>query len=195
MFHHACVILGDMGTLIDIGPELVRTRRALGMSQRELGERVGVKQPQIARWEANAYRTASLERVDAVARTLGFEDGPALPMAAEATAAYSAGTAVRPVRDLGEVAARLREHSDELRELGVLRLRAFGSFATGQQTDDSDVDLLVDFGPIVGFEFMHAGIRLEEILGRSVDTVRESLVRARLRDRVTREAIEVWRAG
>lgn len=99
-----------------IGTALVRTRRAQGLSQRELGRRVGVVQQQIARWEAAAYRTAPLERVESVARSLGLTLaaagwGPVTGLlAAESPASYgtSAPTGVAPVRDLGEVAARIR---------------------------------------------------------------------------------------
>jgi predicted nucleotidyltransferase len=177
----------------DIGLELVRRRRALGISQRELGERVGVKQPQVARWEAHAYRAASLERVDAVAVALGPQ-GETVPIAAEEPAAYGTATAVRPVRDLGEIAARLRGHSEKLRELEFVDIAVFGSFARGEQTRDSDVDVLVEMRVIEGFRYIQAANRVEDILGRKTDVARAELLRDRLRDRVLREAIHVWRA-
>jgi hypothetical protein len=73
-------------------------------------------QQQIARWEAAAYRTAPLRKVEAVARELGLTLAAAgwRPetglLAAESPASYgtSAPTGVAPVRDLGEVAARIR---------------------------------------------------------------------------------------
>jgi predicted nucleotidyltransferase len=185
-----------MGRQTDIGIALVRTRRDLGMSQRELGERVGVTQPQIARWEANAYRTATLERVDAVAGALGI-DGERELLAAESPAVYAphaVSAKTLPVRDLGEVAARVRAHARELRGFGLCRVRVFGSFTTGAQTTASDVDVLVDFDKPVGFEFMHAADRLEDLLGREVDIVREEALKPRVRDRVLAEAIEVWHA-
>lgn len=141
--------------------ELVRRRRALGISQRELGERVGVKQPQVARWEAHAYRAASLERVDAVAMALGPQ-GETVPIAAE-PAAYGTATALRPVRDLGEIAARLRGHSEKLRELEFVDIAVFGSFARGEQTPASDVDVLVEMRVIEGFRYIQAANRVEAI--------------------------------
>ncbi len=180
---------------LDIGRALVRRRRALGLSQRELGERVGVKQPQIARWEASGYRTASLERVHALAEALGYESEP-VPTAAEEKAAYGTATAVRPVRDLGEVIQRVRDNADSLRALGMRRLRVFGSFVRGEQSDTSDVDFLVDYDRRPdGFAYFGAGTRLEELLGRDVDLCEEALLKERLRPRATREAVEVWSAG
>jgi len=176
-----------------MGTTLVWTRRMLGMSQRELGERVGVRQPQIARWESNAYKTATLARVDAVAQALGIGDEQAL-MAAESTAIYATPATTGPVRDLGEIAARVRADTEDLRRFGLSRLRVFGSFATGTQSAKSDVDILVDFDRPVGFEYLQAGKHLEDLLGREVDPVRETLLKPRLRDRALREAVEVWRA-
>jgi predicted nucleotidyltransferase/DNA-binding XRE family transcriptional regulator len=187
-------ILGIMTQPSDIGRALVRRRRAIGMSQRELAERLGVAQPQIARWESGAYRTARLERLDAVARAVGLDVTDPL-IAAEDTATYSASARTRPVRDLGEIAARLRSRSDELRSLGFTEIRVFGSFSTGTQGASSDVDLLVEVGPAAsGLAFVRAADRVETILGRPVDVTRERLLKQRLRDRVRGEAVRVWPA-
>jgi predicted nucleotidyltransferase len=186
-----------MTTLLDIGPRLVIARRVAGMSQRALGALLGVKQQQIARWEATAYRTARLERVDAAARALGVESGAAAPLAAEAPAAYgsSAQTAAAPVRDLGEIAARVRAHGDELRHrYTITRVGVFGSFAFGEQTADSDVDLLVDIQKPGGFRFIEAADFMEEILGRGVDFCEPEYLRERLRERVLKEVVYVWPA-
>lgn len=195
MFDAVRVIFLLMKRPSDIGLELVRRRRELGVSQRELGERVGVAQPQIARWEAVAYRTATLARLDVIARALEVEhEGGGAPMVAEAKASYGTDTAIRPVRDLGEIAARLREHSRELLELQFLDIAVFGSFARGDQTATSDVDVLVEMRVIDGLGYVHAANRIEEMLGRKTDVMRRELLRDRLRDRVLGEAIHVWRA-
>jgi|SRR5450759_273041 len=188
-----------MTTLLDIGARLVAARRVAGMSQRALGERIGVKQQQVARWEATGYRTASLERVDAAAGALGvaLDEAGALPHAAEAPAAYgsSVPTAVAPVLDLGEIAARIREHSEELcNRYTITRVGVFGSFAFGEQRPESDVDLLVDIQTPGGFRFMEAADFMEEILGRKVDFCQPEYLRERLRDRVLKDVVYVWSA-
>jgi predicted nucleotidyltransferase len=170
------------------------------MSQRELGERLAVRQQQIARWEATGYRTAHLARVDAAASVLGVEPvgtNTSLPLAAEAPAAYLDGTraGVSPVRDLGEIAARIREHGPELRrQYAITRVGVFGSFACGEQTSGSDVDLLVDVEDPGGFRFVEAADFAERILGRDVDVARPHLLRERLRARVLGEVVYVWSA-
>lgn len=189
-----------MDTLLDIGAELVRVRRVSGLSQRELGERLGVRQQQIARWEAAGYANADLARVDAVARALEYSlpVSAALPLAAEAPADYRAASppvsaGVTPVRDLGEIAARIRAHGDEFRDrFHIHRIGVFGSFVHGEQTPESDVDLLVETDDPGGFRFIDAADFAEEILGREVDFVRPHLLRERLAGRVLREAVYVW---
>lgn len=182
---------------LDIGPALIAARHAAGMSQRELGSAIGVAQQQIARWETSGYRNASLERVDAVAQALGYAPAD-LPLAAEAQATYAASAvapAVTPVRDLGEIAARIRAHGRELKErFGIVRIGVFGSFAYGEQTDTSDVDLLVEMPKPGGFLFVEAADYMERILGREVDFVRPKGLHPRLKDRILRDEIRVWSA-
>ena len=73
---------------------------------------------------------------------------------------------------------RLREASQKLASLGVLRIGLFGSFVTGRQTAASDVDLLVDFAPAQHTfdNFMELAFLVEDLLGRKVELVtREAL--------------------
>ncbi|HEX9092390.1 MAG TPA: nucleotidyltransferase domain-containing protein, partial [Coriobacteriia bacterium] len=170
---------------------------------RELGGRLGVRQQQIARWESTSYRSAPLERVDAAARALGLEfvAAPAVAdsalLAAESSGAYgtTAISGVAPVRDLGEVAARIRANGDVFRDrYHLARIGVFGSFVYGEQTAGSDVDLLVETQDPGGFRFIEAADFAETVLGRHVDFIRPHLLRERLRDRVLREALYVWSA-
>ena len=141
-----------MKTLSDIGAALISRRVALGMSQRELGEHLGVKQPQIARWEAVSYRTTALERVAAVAQVLGIQPDVDTPgdsvLAAEAATAYTttlrgsdaeartalAKTGTHP----SAIAAFCRLHHIE-------RLELFGSVLRDDFGPESDIDVLVTF--------------------------------------------------
>ncbi len=72
----------------------------------------------------------------------------------------------------------LLNNSAELRRLGVDDIRLFGSFARGNPSIDSDVDLLVAFRPgqKTFDQFMALVFFLEDLLGRPVELVtRESL--------------------
>ena len=131
----------------DIGANLVAARLACGVSQRELGERLGVKQPQIARWEATAYRAASLARVDAVASALGLSiETAGTPIAAEARAVYA--PAALAGADAGQRAlARLGVRPETIaafcRLHGIAELALFGSSVRKDFSAGSDVDVLV----------------------------------------------------
>ncbi|MFZ4394581.1 MAG: nucleotidyltransferase family protein [Kiritimatiellia bacterium] len=78
-----------------------------------------------------------------------------------------------PVSSKEEVVERLQGASRQLLSLGVKGIGLFGSFVTGQQTQASDVDILVEFEPIRhSFDsFMELSFFLEEILGRRIELV------------------------
>lgn len=166
-----------MTTPADIGHALIRTRRSVGLTQRELADRLGVKQPQVARWERAAYRTASLQNVDAVARALGVD---LLPLAAEDPGAYTVtcepdtGDAIltRLGVERGSLAAFCRSH--RIAELGL-----FGSVLRHDFRPSSDVDVLVTYGDREppGFdELTDMASELEALFGRKVDLVDRRLV-------------------
>ena len=53
----------------------------------------------------------------------------------------------------------------------VDRLALFGSYARGEQREDSDVDLLVDVDPSIGLGFVALAEHLEDALGVPVELV------------------------
>lgn len=62
----------------------------------------------------------------------------------------------------------------------VLKAWIFGSYARGEEREDSDVDLLVKFDrsiPIGLFAYLRIHRELEEKLGRKVDLVEEGTLR------------------
>jgi predicted nucleotidyltransferase len=88
----------------------------------------------------------------------------------------------------------LMERREQIRRLAERyrtgNVRVFGSVARGDNTGASDVDLLVT--PRAGCSLFDLGGLLEdlqELLGCRVDLVTEDGLRARLRDRVLREAV------
>jgi uncharacterized protein len=65
---------------------------------------------------------------------------------------------------------RLREDYSLLADrYDVERIGLFGSFAAGTATEDSDVDLVVEFRRPIGFGFISLVEHLERLLGRKVD--------------------------
>jgi len=70
-----------------------------------------------------------------------------------------------------EIMHQIREHDDFLILHGIKRIGLFGSYARGEQRDDSDIDLLVEFdeGKKSYDNFMDLCFFLEELLGKKVD--------------------------
>lgn len=79
-----------------------------------------------------------------------------------------------------------------LKKNGVSKAALFGSIVRGQENEDSDIDILVDY--IEGVTLLDvAGLQfeLEQILGRKVDLVSEKFLHRRIRDRVNNEQIKI----
>jgi predicted nucleotidyltransferase len=117
--------------------------RDLGWSQRRIGLALGRSQPEIAR----------LLRLEAETGGSDHVHGP-VPL----------------------LTLLLRDRRDEIVDAaarhGVRNVRVFGSVARGEDTEESDVDLLVDLDPGVGmFAIGALESELEEMLGREVDVV------------------------
>ncbi len=63
----------------------------------------------------------------------------------------------------------------------------FGSFARGEATEESDIDLLVRFSKPIGWKFYGIAEDLEDALGRKVDLVTERMLNKYIRESVLRD--------
>lgn len=85
---------------------------------------------------------------------------------------------------------RLRQYKPQLAErYNVGKIGLFGSFARGEQTEDSDVDILVEFTEPVGWEFIDLKDELEEILGKKVDLVTKNALKPQMKNDILKEVI------
>ena len=94
-----------------------------------------------------------------------------------------------------ETIKTLREHSAEIRErFGVCRLRLFGSTARNDASDDSDIDVLVEFTSDPTFNgYFDLKFFLEDLLERNVDLATGEMVRPEIRSYVEQDLIDVFR--
>lgn len=77
-----------------------------------------------------------------------------------------------------EIENKLRELKPYLEsEYGVDQIGYFGSFAKGNQSEDSDLDVLVSFKRKVGWKFFDLKFFLEKAFGIEVDLVTERALR------------------
>lgn len=91
-------------------------------------------------------------------------------------------------------AALLKDKRDEILRVaakhGARNVRVFGSVARGEADAASDIDFLVELEP--GRTLLdHAALLLElrDVLGHDVDVVSERGIKARIRERVLRDAV------
>lgn len=87
---------------------------------------------------------------------------------------------------------RLRANKPALQaEFPLRRMALFGSWARNEQTETSDVDILVDVDPSIGLRFVTLAERLESLLGQHVDLVSSRAVRPNLLKQIQAELIDV----
>jgi len=81
---------------------------------------------------------------------------------------------------------------DILRRNGVKRASFFGSIARGEMTEDSDVDLLVEFeGRRSLLDLAHLKNELEDAVNRRVDLLTYKSLHPRLKDRILAEQVPI----
>jgi len=86
----------------------------------------------------------------------------------------------------------LRRERDRLRQqFGVKRVALFGSYARGDQTESSDVDILVEVDPSIGLGFVELAEQIESLLGVRTDVVSRGAVRLRHWKLIEPELIDV----
>jgi hypothetical protein len=74
----------------------------------------------------------------------------------------------------------------------VKYLGVFGSTARGQQTINSDVDLLVDFSKPVGFfAFIRLENHLSKLLNKKVDLVSRQGLKPSIKEDILKEVIDI----
>lgn len=165
------------------GALIREARRRARLSQTDLAQRAGVAQSVISTYEsdrrepglhtltrlieASGHRLA-LQLLPAPRNKLGLPDSP--------------------------IGRRLRHRRRAVIETaarhGARNVRVFGSVARGQDTDASDIDLLVDLDDGVGLVSLAAmGRELSELLGAKVDVVPAAMIKPSIRDDVVDEAI------
>lgn len=92
--------------------------------------------------------------------------------------------------DIRELQRRRHEILRLAASHGATNVRVFGSVARGEADERSDVDFLVEMRR--GRSLLDLGgllVDLQDLLGQRVDVVTERGLKARIRDRVLREAV------
>ncbi len=86
------------------------------------------------------------------------------------------------MRKIVDIEAKLQELKPILlTKFHVSKIGYFGSFATGGQTDQSDLDLLVEFSQPIGWEFFTLEKFLVQEFGLTIDLVTKDALKERIK--------------
>ena len=96
------------------------------------------------------------------------------------------------MRTTQEILKLLERAKPELaRRFGVRRLAIFGSYARGEQREESDVDILVEVDPSIGLGFVDLAESIESLLGLRSEVVSRRAVKPRNWEVIEKELIDV----
>ena len=94
------------------------------------------------------------------------------------------------MKNLTDIEEILRRYKPILREkYKVKEIGIFGSHARGEQSETSDIDILVQLYEPVGWEFLDLKEFLESILNNNVDLVTKNALKSRIRDKILKEVV------
>lgn len=99
----------------------------------------------------------------------------------------------KKAKDAAYFSKILRQHLPKLtQEYNISYLGLFGSYVRGEQKEDSDLDILVEFSKEPDLlEFIGLKQELSEILGVEVDLVMKNALKPRIGKRILEEVVQV----
>lgn len=165
----------------DAGALLAEVRREAGLTQSELARRAETSQAMVARYETGAV-SPTVRTLARLLRAAGHE-------------LVLSGPSASPQVHRSSAADLLRQYRAEIRAaaeaIGAANVRVFGSVARGEETPDSDIDLLVDFpaGERGLFPLLKLAADIEHLVGRPVDVAAVEVMAEPVRERALAEAI------
>lgn len=84
-----------------------------------------------------------------------------------------------------DILDKLKELKPVLREnYAVKKIGIFGSFSDDTQTEESDIDIIVELERPIGWKFFTLEMFLENIFGRKIDLVTKNALKEQFRDHI-----------
>jgi len=90
-----------------------------------------------------------------------------------------------------EILQLLEKNRETIKSFGVTEIGVFGSVARDEQTEKSDVDVLVELEKETFDAYMSLMFFLEELFGRKVDLVMKDTIKPLIKERILAETIYV----
>lgn len=97
------------------------------------------------------------------------------------------------MKTLQEIKQTLAEHKRQLaQDYYVKNIGIFGSYVSGRSSEESDIDILVEFEKPVGFvKFIRLENYLSDLLGIKVDLVTRKALKPRIGQKILGELVSV----
>jgi predicted nucleotidyltransferase len=79
-----------------------------------------------------------------------------------------------------------------LRKHGIKKAAICGSFAKGEESEDSDIDILVEISEDLSlFDFVGIKLEIEKIVGREVDLIEYDTIKSAIKESLLEEEIAI----
>ena len=96
------------------------------------------------------------------------------------------------MQTLNEIKSKLTVLKPILQEKYPLEtLAIFGSYARNEQTEESDVDVMVEFNEFIGIEFLDLANMIEDYLGIKTDVIKKKYMKPKFFLRIENNLIYV----
>ena len=93
---------------------------------------------------------------------------------------------------LQNILEKLKQHKPELqRKYPVTRLGVFGSYARGEATEKSDIDIAVEINSPMGLDFVEMADEIEALFGIKTDVVLKRSIKPKYLTNVEKDIIYV----
>ena len=93
------------------------------------------------------------------------------------------------LQEIREIVSKLAK------QYGVKRIYLFGSYARGDTTDSSDIDLRIDKGNIKGLQLAGLLLDLEDSLGMQVDLIPTTSLDQQFLDSIKKDEVLLYEAS
>jgi len=87
-----------------------------------------------------------------------------------------------------EILSKLTELKPILyRDYAVKEIGLFGSYSDNSNTDDSDIDILIELEKPIGWKFFTLELYLENIFNKKIDLVTKNALKEQIKDQILKQ--------
>ena len=84
-----------------------------------------------------------------------------------------------------QILSKLKELKPSLySEYAVKEIGIFGSYAAGNPSDDSDIDIIIELDRPIGWKYFALELYLEKTFGRKIDLVTKNALKDQIKDNI-----------